>query len=264
VGFKKPHLPFIAPARFFDLYPEDRVTLAINAFRPLGLPKYEEHRTELPAYQGVPKDLNFSKAERRALVRGYAAATSYVDYEIGRVLDALDRMGLRENTIVVLFGDHGYFLGENGFWAKHNNLEVATRAPIILRAPRQVAGGLRPMHMAELIDIFPTLIDLAGLPLLDGLQGLSLTPMMSTGRRTKSAAFSQYQRGGAMGYSIRTETHRYTEWRDQKSREVKARILFDHRADPLENRNIADQPDQGAIQSQLAAMLEKGWQGARV
>jgi arylsulfatase A-like enzyme len=264
VGFKKPHLPFVAPGKFFDLYPADRVKLAINAFRPLGLPPYEAHKAELPAYDGIPDDLDLSEAERRALVRGYAAATSYVDYEIGRVLNALDTLGMRDSTIVVLFGDHGYFLGENGFWAKHNNMEVATRAPLIMRVPGQSMTGARPMHFAELVDIFPTLIDLAGLPKEIGLEGTSLVPALMAGKPVKRAAFSQYRRNKAMGYSVRTDTHRFTEWRDDASGEVKAHVLFDHRIDPQENRNIADQPDQLAIVKTMSEMVAKGWKGARI
>ena len=264
VGFKKPHLPFVAPARFFDLYPEDQVRLAINAFRPLGLPRYEAHRAELPAYDGVPAELDFSDAERRALVRGYAAATSYVDHEIGRVLAALDRLGLSDSTIVVLFGDHGYFLGENGFWAKHNNMEVATRAPLVIRAPGMPRRGMRPDAMAELVDIYPTLLALAGLPDVTGLEGSSLVPTLAGGVPVKSAAFSQYRRHGAMGHSLRTDRYRYTEWRDETTGEIVARVLFDHLVDPQENANIADEPAQVATVAALSAVLRAGWQAWRI
>jgi len=261
VGFKKPHLPFVAPRRYFDLYPPDMVPLAANAFAPLGLPDFERHKAELPGYEGVPKDLDLSPSQRKDLVRGYAAATTFADAQIGRVLAALDELRLTDNTIVVLFGDHGYFLGENGFWAKHNNMEVATRAPLIMRVPG-LSSGVKVTTPVELVDIFPTLVDLAGLPLPPDLEGMSLAPALQSGKSTKRAAFSQYRRGGANGYSIRTVSHRYTEWRDRDSGELKARVLFDHLADPQENSNLADKPEMADVIAVLSRQLNQGWRAA--
>jgi arylsulfatase A-like enzyme len=262
IGFKKPHLPFVAPRRYFDLYPEEQVRLAANAFAPLGLPHYESHRAELPAYDGIPPGLDLSDTDRRALVRGYSAAATYCDAQIGRVLDALDGLGLAERTIVVLFGDHGYFLGENGFWAKHNNMEVATRAPLIIRAPGVTRPGERIETPVELVDLFATLIDVAELPDSDGLEGTSLAGGLSGGRLSKGTAFSQYRRGGAMGRSMRTERYRYTEWRDLSDGEVKARVLFDHVTDPRENVNLAGRAEYTSLVAKLSRDLEAGWRRA--
>jgi arylsulfatase A-like enzyme len=262
VGFKKPHLPFVAPREFFDLYPAERIELASNAFRPLGLPEFEAHRAELSRYQGMPEDLDLTAAQRRDLVRGYSASATFMDSQIGRVMAALEQQGLRENTVVVLFGDHGYFLGENGFWAKHNNLEVATRSPLIISAPG-LPVGIRTEALSELVDIAPTLLELCGLPSAPELEGTSLVSVLTENRPVKAAAFSQYRRGGAEGRSIRTDTHRYTEWRNRTSGEIVAKVLFDHREDPQENINLADSPDVKDITARLAVQLASGWQAAQ-
>lgn len=264
VGFRKPHLPFVAPRRYFDLYPPERIPAVANAFPALGLPDYERHRAELPRYAGIPKDLALSEAQRRDLLRGYAAAVSFVDAQIGFVLDALERLGLAEDTIVVLWGDHGYFLGENGLWAKHNTLELATRAPLVVRAPGRARPGTRIDALVELVDLYPTLIDLAGLPVdAAGLEGRSFSPLLAAPDTPwKRAAFSQYRRNKAMGYSMRTARYRYTEWRGQDDGEVKARVLFDHALDPGENVNIAADETHRDLVSVLSRQLVAGWRGA--
>ncbi len=263
VGFKKPHLPFVAPRKYFDLYPPERIPAVANAFPPLGLPDYERHRAELPRYAGMPKDLALSEAQRRDLLRGYAAAVSYADAQIGRVLDALDQLGLAQDTIVVLWGDHGYFLGENGLWAKHNTLELATRAPLLLRAPGLTRPGTRIDALVELVDLYPTLVALADLPPMARLEGTSLAPLLAAPEiKWKSAAFSQYRRDKAMGYSMRTPRYRYTEWRGLDDGKVKARVLFDHALDPAENVNLAARPEHAGLIERLSKQLNAGWRAA--
>jgi arylsulfatase A-like enzyme len=263
VGFKKPHLPFVAPRRYFDLYPPEKVPGVANAFPPLGLPDYERHRAELPRYAGVPGDLSFSESQRRDLLRGYAAAVSYADAQIGRVLDELDRLRLTDETIVVLWGDHGYFLGENGLWAKHNTLELATRAPLLIRAPGMTRAGMRIDALVELVDLYPTLLELANLPARPGLEGTSLAPLLrSPDSAWKDAAFSQYRRNGATGRSMRTARYRYTEWRQHDDDALKARVLFDHALDPGENVNLADLPEHEPLVRRLSERLAAGWRAA--
>ncbi len=192
------------------------------------------------------------------------AATSYVDAQIGRLVNELDRTGLRDNTIVVLWGDHGYQLGEHGLWNKHTNFEVATRSPLIISAPNVTTANTKTDALVEFVDIYPTLVELAGLPLPEGLEGTSLVPLMHNPQRAwKQAAFSQYPRGGTqqrvMGYSMRADRYRYTEWLNVQTKERTEVELYDHRTDPEENINIANHPENKALVRQLSEQLQDGW-----
>jgi arylsulfatase A-like enzyme len=180
-------------------------------------------------------------------------------------LDELDRLGLATNTIVVLWGDHGYKLGEYASWVKHTNFEIDTRIPLIVRAPGTKTGGQRTRAFVETVDLYPTLSELAGLP-EPRHQGLSFAPLLADPSRPwKTAAFSQYPRGSnaaVMGRSIRTDQFRYTEWQDTRSGQVLARELYDHEQDPGENANVASQPRYAAVVSGLSRQLAAGWRGA--
>ena len=263
VGFHKPHLPFVAPKKYYDLYPLDKITLADNPHPPNDSGPYAlAHWGELRGYKGMPKKGDMPDKEARELRRGYYAAASYTDAQIGKVIGELDRLGLRENTVIVLWGDHGWQLGEHSEWCKHTNFEVATRVPLIISAPGQ-KKGVRTEDLAEFVDIYPTLCDLCGLPLPGGLEGTSLRPVMADPKRKwKSAAFSQYPRpGNIMGYSIRTDLYRYTEWAEP-GKEPAARELYDHKLDPDENTSIADLPENKALVAELSRKLHAGWKGA--
>lgn len=269
VGFIRPHLPFISPQKYWDLYDPQAIPLAPNPFPSHGAPSYAiVPGGELRSYGGVPVGRQLPDDYARQLKHGYLAAVSYVDAQIGRVIDALEREGLRENTIIVLWGDHGWKLGEHGAWAKHSNVENDTRVPLLICAPGMASNGKRSDALVELVDVYPTLADLAGLPLPNHLEGTSLKPLLE-GRQIewKSAAFSQYPRKvgkqNLMGYSMRTDRYRLTRWVNRDDHTKVASVeLYDHSKDPLENENIAEDPTSEEILTTLTAQWTAGWRGA--
>lgn len=266
VGFVKPHLPFNAPARYWDLYDRDSVPLAANPFTPRGAPAIAlSDWGELRNYADMPKRGPLSEEDARRLVHGYAACTSYVDALIGRVIDALDDLGLAENTIVVLWGDHGWKLGEHAMWCKHTNYENDTRVTLIVHDPRAKAKGASTTALVEFVDVYPTLCELAGVELPEHLEGTSFAPLLNDPETPwKKAAFSQYPRGTVMGYSMRTDRHRYTLWVDRRNpQRVVARELYDHQTDPMENVNVSGDPDNTKLVARLEEQLRAGWEKSR-
>ena len=263
VGFFKPHTPFNAPAKYWDLYDPEQLDLAPNAFAPAGVPdlamsgfNYVRSFSDFPDELPVPDDV------ARRTKHAYYACVSFVDAQVGRVLDELKRLGLDKNTVVVLWSDHGYQLGEHGMWCKHTNFETSTRAPMILSVPGQ-RKGLVSDALVEMVDIYPTLAEAAGLPLPDHLEGTSLLPLLKDPSRPwKKAAFSQYQRGKVMGRSVRTDRYRYNEWRQNDGRLI-ARELYDHAGDPYENFNLAVLDGSREVMERLSAELKAGWKAAR-
>jgi len=189
---------------------------------------------------------------------------SYMDVQLGRVLEELDRLGLREKTVIVLWGDHGWKLGEHGAWCKHTNFENDTHAPLICSTPGQKAPGRHAKGLVEFVDIYPSLCELAGLPLPSHLEGTSFVPLLNLpGQPWKKAAFSQYPRGGGvMGYSMRTDRYRLTRWLNRDGSEA-ARELYDHQNDPQEDVNIADRPENQALVEELTKQMQAGWKAAR-
>jgi arylsulfatase A-like enzyme len=266
VGFLKPHLPFVAPKRYWDLYDPARIELASNPYPPKDAPDYALTTSgELRNYVGMPAEGPIPNDLARTLKHGYYASISYTDAQIGKLLDELDRLDLRKNTIVILWGDHGWKLGEHGQWCKHSNVENDTNAPLLLSAPGMKHAGTRTDALVEFVDIYPTLADLAGLSLPAHLEGNSFKPVLENPKRKwKRAAFSQYPRPRLMGYSMRTDRYRFTAWlqRDDHSR-VDAVELYDHQADPQENVNIANLPAHAQLVKGLMAQLRQGWRGVR-
>lgn len=266
VGYHRPHLPFACPQRYWDLYPRESINLADNPFRPKDCPDIALHNWgELRRYSDIPGEGDLPEEKARELIHGYYACTSFIDAQVGRLLDELDALGLRENTIVCLWGDHGWQLGEHGLWCKHTNFETSTHSPLIISAPGQATAGEPTRALCEFVDIYPTLCELTGLPLPEHLEGTSLAPLMDEPTRPwKRAAFSQYPRsGGIMGYSMRTDRYRYTEWRAERGAgEVVATELYDHEVDPGENVNVAGLPENAGLVAELAAQLAAGWQAA--
>jgi iduronate 2-sulfatase len=262
VGFYKPHLAFVAPKKYWDLYDRAALRLAVNPSPPEGCPAIAATDwSELRHYQGIPKEGPLPDDLALTLVHGYLACVSFTDAQIGRVLAELKRQGIEENTIVVLWGDHGWKLGEHGMWCKHTNFELDCHAPLLVAAPGRGIPGARSRALVEFVDIYPTLCDLAGLSKPAHLEGLSFAPLLDQpDRNWKTAAFSQYPRNEAMGYSVRSDSFRYTEWR-APSGQIVATELYDHRSDHAENSNVAASvaPDQIAT---LAALLKAGWKGA--
>lgn len=256
VGIFRPHLPFNAPKRYWDLYDRDRLDLADNPFRPAGAPDAALHNWgELRNYYGIPAEGDLSEEMARNLIHGYYAATSFADAQIGKILDRLDELGLSDNTVVVLWGDHGWQLGEHGLWCKHANFETSLHAPLIVRAPGKPAGQRSPA-LVEFVDIYPSLCDLCGVEKPEHLEGTSFAELLDTPDKPwKDAVFSYYQNG----YSVKSDRYRYTEWRDDDGN-LYGQMLYDHVEDPGENRNIADAPEAAAIVAEHRAMLERGWQ----
>jgi arylsulfatase A-like enzyme len=269
VGFAKPHLPFIAPKRYFDLHSKTKFEPADNPFPPKDVPSLAMHNSsELRTYTDIPEQGPIPDAKAVELIRAYYAATTYTDAQIGRVVGALDRLGLRKNTVIILWGDHGWHLGDHGLWNKHTNFESATRAPLIISVPEQKNAGRKSAALTEFVDIYPSLCDLCGLSLPQGLEGTSFKQLLDNPDRAwKKAAFSQYPRqvpgyGRAMGHSMRTDRYRFTEWRIP-GKDFRAVELYDHERDPKENVNIAELPENAALVKRFTDQLHADWQAAR-
>jgi arylsulfatase A-like enzyme len=278
IGYYRPHLPFNAPRKYWDLYQREAIPLAGNPNLPENAPQMAiNNMRELRGYADFthvphPFDGGPGEEEARLLKHGYYASVSYIDAQIGRLLNALDELGLSDNTIVVLWGDHGWKLGEHNSWAKMTNYEIDTRTPFIIRVARGNGKGQQINRMVEFVDIYPTLCELAGLPIPDHLQGVSSVPLIDNPNRPwKKAVFSQFLREGIwtapdgieyMGYSIRTERYRYVAWMNWETKEYVAYELYDHQTDPAENLNLAGQPQYAAIVAELEAQRKAGWRAA--
>ncbi len=267
VGFRKPHAPFTAPRKYWDLYDPAKIPPVAQPEPPRGAPKIALHDSvELRGYSDMPKTGPFTDAQIARLRHGYYAAASFTDAQIGRVLEALDRSGLAKNTIIVFWGDHGYHLGEHGLWCKTTCYEADTRVPLIVVAPGERPRGVRSDALVELVDIYPTLLELCGLPERRGLEGKSLVPNINDAAAPgRAAAFSQFPRPwplrkdgapGVMGYAVRTPTHRYIEWRKFGTLEVAARELYTYQGDQLfETENLLEKPENKTLADKLAALL---------
>ena len=261
VGMLKPHLPFVAPKKYWDLY--DPAKIYVPAFQklPAGAPGFVGHTNgELKSYADIPKNGAIDDALARRLRHGYYAAISYMDAQVGLVLDALEKEGLADNTVIVLWGDHGWQLGEHGLWHKHTNFEVSARSPLIISAPGQKAVGRKSLSLAEFIDIYPTLADLCGLPKPKDVEGVSLKPVLDDAAASvRPVAISQYPRsdGGKslMGYSIRDDRWRLTLWRDRKDNSIHATELYDEVGDPHETVNVATKPELAEVIARLTKFL---------
>lgn len=270
VGFIKPHLPFESPKKYWDLYDPKDLPLAPNPYLPKYAPPYAlADSGELHSYQEVPAGQHLPDDYARQLKHGYYAAVSYMDAQVGRVMEALDQLGLRENTIIVLWGDHGWKLGEHDRWCKHSNCENDTNAPLLISVPGMKHAGEQTNALVEFVDVYPTLAELAGLPLPSHLEGSSAVPLLEDPARPwKEAAFSQYPRSfegkRLMGYSMRTDRYRFTQWVNAKNHdEVASLELYDHEVDPQENTNIAGNPENAALIEKLARQLKGGWQASK-
>ena len=256
VGFWKPHTPFNPPKRYWDRYRREDIPPVRPPRAPVGAPQV----ALMNAPDGQPQ-----YAEDIAEIRhGYYAATSYLDDQLGKVIGELDRLGLAEKTVIVFWSDHGFHLGEQGLWGKTSNYENAARVPLLIAAPSIRPEGRRAAGLVELLDIYPTLVDLCGLPPVAGLEGVSLRQVLADPTvRVKTAAFTQAPRppkiqGGpsaTMGYSMRDERYRYTEWREWHSGRVTDRELYDHQVDPDETVNRAVDDRQAEVVRKLALRL---------
>lgn len=241
VGFLKPHLPFVAPKKYWDLYDPAKLPMPQILEPPKDAPSYApQFGGELRAYSDMPQQGPISSEDTRKLIHGYYAATSYTDAQIGKVLTALDKSGLAENTIIVLWGDHGWHLGDHGMWCKHTNYEQAARIPMIVASPG-CAAGQKTASLVETVDIYPTLCELATLPVPSGLDGTSFAGILkSPETRTRESVIHAYPRSGRIGRAIRTSRYRMVEWKNPGAGTETAEYeLYDYQIDPLETRNLA-------------------------
>jgi len=270
VGFIRPHLPFVAPKKYWDLYDPAKIQLAPNPFLPKDAPEYAVlPGGEMRAYHGIPAG-PIPDDLARQLKHGYYASISYMDAQVGKVLDELDRLKMTDKTVIILWGDHGWKLGEHAAWCKHSNVENDAHAPLIISPPSGFATGVKTNALAEFVDIYPTLAELCQLSLPAHLEGTSQVPVLKAPHsRVKTAAFSQYPRSvdgkKLMGYSMRTDHYRFTRWvHAQDHSKVDAVELYDEQNDPQENTNIANEPKNAELVAELTAQWTVGWPGAKI
>ncbi|MCU0794510.1 MAG: sulfatase [Akkermansiaceae bacterium] len=246
VGFLKPHLPFVAPKKYWDMHDPTKLPMPSRLNPPDGAPKFApQFGGELRGYKGIPAGREPMGDElSRHLIHGYYAATSYMDACAGLVLDALDANGLAGNTIVVLWGDHGWHLGDHGMWCKHTNYEQAARIPLVVAMPGKT--GAESSALIETVDLYPTLAELAGLPAPKGLDGISFAALLENPAAPhRDHAIHVYPRGGLLGRAIRSERYRLVEWKKPgAATETAVYELYDYLEDPGENKNLAaDRPE---------------------
>lgn len=251
-GFYRPHCPYIAPKKYFDLYPVDKIVLPNEP---------PDHLKSVPDAAITTKPLYWgtSEQQRREVIQAYYASITFMDAQVGRVLDALERLKLADNTIVVFWSDHGYLLTEHGQWMKQSLFEESARVPMIIASPNAKAKGRATSRPVELLDIYPTLADLCGLPAPAGLEGRSLRPLLDNPlAKWDKAAYTQVERGPQgqrfMGRSVRTERWRYTEWDDEGKQGVE---LYDHAGDSREYRNLAADPKFAATVAEMKQRLHR-------
>jgi arylsulfatase A-like enzyme len=268
VGFIKPHVPYNAPKKYWDMYSEKEISLALNPKLPKSAPDYAISNTAFKAYK-LPEEIasapygDFPEDYQRKLKHAYAACVSYVDAQVGKLMTQLEKSGQLENTIVVFISDHGYHLGEQSTWGKQTNFENGTRAPLIISVPGK-ANGTRINQLVEYVDIYPTLVELAGFKPADYLEGTSFLPLLDKPKTVwKNAIFSQFPRARSFeGYAMKTDKFRYVEWRNWKDDVLKSNELYDQKADPLEMVNLANDPKYKLIVSDLSKQLKAGWKAA--
>ena len=249
-GFYRPHCPFIAPKKYFDLYPSEKIPIPKTAGDPLTDPLARWFT--MPAHWGVDPE------GQREAIRAYYASITFLDANVGRVLDALDRLKLTDNTIVLFMSDHGYFLGERGQWMKQSLFDRSARTPLIMSGPGVAARNRSTSRVVEFLDVYPTIADLARLTPPHGLHGRSLMPLLrNPNAEWPHAALTQVRRGAPqstfMGYSVRTERWRYTEW-DEGKRGVE---LYDETNDPDEMRNLAADPAHSNTVAEMRELLRR-------
>jgi len=250
-GFRKPHLPFTAPEKYWSLYKPSDFELPITySSIPVGAPYHPLHKlVEIRSYAGVPEDGVLSESQALNLIHAYHAAVSYADAQIGMLLDALDKLDLTDNTIVVLFGDNGMNLGDHSMWGKNALFDITLKTPLLIRAPGYAANRVK--SLASLIDLFPTLTALAGLPIPEELDGVSLAPVMADPNKVaRTAVISRWFDSA----SVRTQRYRYTDWRDEDG-VVKARMLTDLHNDPKETRNVSEFTEYAPVVDKLSQLI---------
>lgn len=255
VGFWKPHLPFNAPKKYWDLYNPDSIKLAENPYQPINAPDAAMHSWDelRRMYDNIPQQGPMPENDARQLIHGYYACVSYTDAQIGKLLNELDALGLAENTIVVLWGDHGWHLGEHTLWCKHCNFNKVMNAPLMVKAPGKTKGQFTS-SITEFIDIYPSLCDLCELPKPEHLDGQSFVPVLNCpSTKVKEAAFVKYHNAE----SVITERYTYTEFRKDTVGAITDVMLYDLETDPDENVNISDEPISKVLIEKFSNLLSE-------
>ena len=267
IGFKRPHLPFVAPKKYWDLYDREAIQLAAFQKKSKNSSDLAYHSSgEMRSYLSSEvhyklnekKLLEMDEELQKKLIHGYYACVSFVDTQVGKIIEKLKEKDLDKNTIIVVFGDHGWHLGDHSLWNKHSNFEQATRSPLMIYVPNGNTS-VKVSSPTEFVDLFPTLCELSGLSIPENLDGKSLLPLINqTNKVAKKYAVSQWHKGKVTGYSFRTDTYRYTVWIDKKkssefitSNDIVAQELYDYSKDPLETRNHFGRPEYKTIQKEL-------------
>lgn len=266
VGFYKPHVPWTVPERYWRFYETDSLDLPPSHVPPSEAPEHAVNGWgHIRRYGRVGDEKPLSTRTLRELRHAYYAAISYIDAQVGKVLDELERLGLSDDTIVVLWGDHGFKLGEYGAWAKFTNFEIDTRVPLIISAPWLPHQGAKADALVELVDLYPTLAEMANLPVPSHLQGTSQVPVLKDpNAHVDDVALSQYPRAldgdrQVMGRTMRTDRYRYTAWENRETGEVVSEELYDHASDPRENYNVAGEEAYQDTAAKLRQRLRKEW-----
>jgi len=278
VGYYRPHLPFNAPKKYWDMYDLDKIPKAENGFIPEGAPPMAiNNLRELRGYvdykeQPHPLDAELTEKQARHLKHGYMASVSYVDAQIGRLMEKLEELGILDNTIIVLWGDHGWKLGEHGSWCKMTNYSIDTRVPMIFSTPDLRENPVTSDQLVEFVDIYPTLCELAGLEIPGNLEGISAVPLMTEPDKPwKNAVFSQFLRSRIWlghdgiayhGYAIRSHDYLYVEWKKEETGELAATELYDLKNDPMENTNVVSDEEYVEVVKEMSGRLENGWKAA--
>lgn len=285
VGFSKPHLPFVSPKKYWDLYKREDMPIASFQEHSKNGPLIAYHQSgelrnylDIPEFATLPSDslrIGLKLEKQKELIHGYYAAVSYLDAQVGVLLNTLESLGTLNNTIIVLWGDHGWHLGDHDLWHKHTNFEEATRAPLIIAGPGIKSG--KTNSLSEFVDVFPTICDLAGVPIPYKLDGLSLKPLMlNNNAKVNDYSISQYPRklkklemikkgytdSKMMGYSLRTDKYRFTIWMNNftskqpfNESQVYASEMYDYVKDPLEKINVVNDKDYVVISKELKAKM---------
>jgi len=258
VGFMRPHLPFNAPKEFWDLHKREKFSLAEFRKNAENSPSVAYHNyEELRSYYDIPGIGNVSDKKQMELIHGYYAAVSYIDFLIGKLTSRINELGLAENTIIVLWGDHGWHLGDHNLWCKHSNFEEATRSPLIISYPGQPNPGKKYTHPTEFVDIATTLCELSGLKIPVDFEGESLVPVIKNpDLQIREGALSQYPRNQYMGYTLRTEKYRYTKWVKTSDGSHYAAELYDYESDPLETVSQVGNPDYLEVRQKLDSIVQ--------
>ncbi len=268
IGFHKPHLPLSAPKKYWELYNREEIPLADYRQRPEGAPDIAYNRYNLKQYtweHDNPKK-QFSPGYDRLLRHAYFACVSFIDAQIGKIMDKLEDMGKLDNTIIVLIADHGFHTGELNHWGKASLFEPSLQVPMIITTPDSNNRNQRTQGLVELVDIMPTIIDLAGYEKPDYMEGTSMKPLLQNPKRKwKSAVFSRQTSdilSRKRGLSIRTKRYRYVEWKNVLTDEILELELYDLEKDPHQTKNIAHDPANSDLIERLSKQLDNGWKKA--